>query len=145
MNHLRSENPGQGRHGHISPKSIYQAPTVCAVYHDGFTMMGALRPPRSLTSSTSSLRLQEVLSVGWRSTVNHRVTARGTVINSDRAANKVTGTPCELGQSLPFPFARRAIILPPFNSRDVLRINELGRVPVLNVLVALTFWGQRSL
>lgn len=110
-------------------------------------MMGALRPPapRNLTSSTSSLRLQEGLSVGRRSPANHRIAAGGTVINSHRAANKVTGTPCELGQALPLPFAWRAIILPPFNSPGVWRINELGRVPVLKVLVALTFWGQRSL
>lgn len=50
-----------------------------------------------------------------------------------------------LGSHRPFPSPGRVIILPPFNSRDVLRINEPGRVPVPNVLVALTFWGQRSL
>lgn len=50
-----------------------------------------------------------------------------------------------LGSHRPFLRWRRVIILPPFNSQDVLRINEPGRVPVLNVLAALTFWGQRSL
>lgn len=101
----------------LSPKSIYEAPTVCAPC----LLRWGLAPPALITyfawagCSGKEAQSPSSRSSGWRNTSGPPRYCKG------HCDSEVTAIPRELGQSLPFPFCPAGIVvLSLFNSRGCL-------------------------